>query len=544
MAGNGPTSGGAAAPPGRWSARLGWLTAIAVLAVATVNVAGIWAIAVGRRGVVEDSRRLFRVETEARATALDGLLAATRADLAFLAGSPALQRVEDDLASDDPALAAWRERAVEGALLIFLRGHPEVGRIVLRGADGRALVAAARRGGVPVVWLAAAAVPPELAALEPGPRRLTALFPVAAGPGDTARGARLVAAVDAADLPLAPRGAGETAARCTIASDAGSAARAASPEPLSAEAPLRADGWNGAGRWSLVCTGTGAVRLLEPLTARHRVTLVLNLVVMGLAVVLGSLAIVQMRRRLQVEAAAREGDRVRELERQLFHAERLATAGRLAAGIAHEINNPLEGMSNYLALARDSLRRGDTEAARRQVDGVREGLEAAAAIVRRVLAHADPSAPPREPIELDGVVRHAVDWVRSNGAFGRVAFVHEAGDGPHRVRGNATQLGQVFLNLVLNACEIQPDGGEVKVGVARGNGRVAVTVADRGPGVAATDRVRIFEPFYSTKRSTGLGLSVCWAIVQQHGGTLDVRDRPGGGAVFRVELPALEATDG
>ena len=191
-----------------------------------------------------------------------------------------------------------------------------------------------------------------------------------------------------------------------------------------------------------------------------------------------------------------------------------------------------------------SLDKNDVAAARRQVEGVREGLDSAAAIVRRVLAHADPSSPPQEPIEIEPIVGHAVEWVRSNREFERIEFVRELGHGPHTVRGNATQLGQVFLNLVLNACEIQPDGGEVKVGIVRGNGRVAVTVADRGPGVAATDRVRIFEPFYSTKRSTGLGLSVCWAIVRQHGGTLDVRDRPGGGAVFRVELPALEADDG
>jgi signal transduction histidine kinase len=108
------------------------------------------------------------------------------------------------------------------------------------------------------------------------------------------------------------------------------------------------------------------------------------------------------------------------------------------------------------------------------------------------------------------------------------------------VRGNATQLGQVFLNLVLNACEVQPDGGEVRVGVAREDGQIVVSVADRGPGVPEPDRVKIFEPFYSTKRSTGLGLSVCWSIVRQHGGSLDVRDRPGGGAVFRVSLPAPE----
>src|SRR5262249_61937728 len=99
--------------------------------------------------------------------------------------------------------------------------------------------------------------------------------------------------------------------------------------------------------------------LIEPLARRYRVTLALNLAVMGLALLLGSFAIQQARRRERLEARAREEGRVREVERQLFHSERLGTVGRLAAGMAHEINNPLEGMSEYLALARATPSRGE-----------------------------------------------------------------------------------------------------------------------------------------------------------------------------------------
>ena len=107
--------------------------------------------------------------------------------------------------------------------------------------------------------------------------------------------------------------------------------------------------------------------------------------------------------------------------------------------------------------------------------------------------------------------------------------------------GSQTLLGQVFLNLLLNACEAQPRGGEVRVKTFRDGRSAVVEIADRGPGVPADEAGRIFEPFYSTKNSTGLGLSICYSIVTDHGGTLLVSDRAGGGAVFTIRLPAEAA---
>ena len=104
--------------------------------------------------------------------------------------------------------------------------------------------------------------------------------------------------------------------------------------------------------------------------------------------------------------------------------------------------------------------------------------------------------------------------------------------------GSAVMLGQVVLNLVINACEAQPQGGEVRASAEREGDDVLVRIADRGPGVPEAERNRIFEPFFTTKQSTGLGLSVCHSIVAQHRGQLSVEGRPGGGAVFILRLPA------
>jgi signal transduction histidine kinase len=136
------------------------------------------------------------------------------------------------------------------------------------------------------------------------------------------------------------------------------------------------------------------------------------------------------------------------------------------------------------------------------------------------------------------LLRQTSEFVRSRPEFGAIRFEIRVPAGPILVRGAPALLGQVFLNLLVNAGEAQPAGGEILVEARGTPAGVVVEVADRGPGVAAEDAARIFEPFFSTKNSTGLGLSICYAIVGRHGGDLAVEPREGGGARFRIRLPA------
>jgi len=226
------------------------------------------------------------------------------------------------------------------------------------------------------------------------------------------------------------------------------------------------------------------------------------------------------------------------LEEMMVQSEKMLSVGGLAAGMAHEINNPLEGMSNYLSLARGDLARGDAPSALRRLDGAQEGLRRAGDIVRQVLQHADPASAPRTVVDLNAALRQAVEFVRSRPEFAAIRFEEDLSPSPLGVQASPALLGQVFLNLLLNACEAQPGGGEVRIATGRDDGRVVAEIADRGPGVPRENSARIFEPFYSTKESTGLGLSICYSIVTQHGGDLAVSDRPGGGALFRLRFPA------
>ena len=240
-------------------------------------------------------------------------------------------------------------------------------------------------------------------------------------------------------------------------------------------------------------------------------------------------------------AENRQQARLRELERRMLHSDRLARVGRMAAGVAHEVNNPLEGMSNYLTLLEEDLAAGEVEGARRLVPRVREGLERVAAVIRGMLALSAPGRGEKQPLDLRRPVEQAMSFVAAQRAYAAVTLRADLAEEPVTVEGNATTLGQLVLNLLLNAAQCQPDGGEVEIrcGVTAGN--AFVRVADRGPGFPAEASERLFEPFYSTRGSTGLGLAVCHSIALDHGGTLQAGNRADGGAEVVLELPLAAA---
>jgi signal transduction histidine kinase len=516
-----------------------WWTGLAVAAVVGVNGAGIWGIAVARRGALDAELRAFERDVGERASSLERRLIALRADLAFLGVSPAF--ASRDLDTEEQS--AWRGVA-QGAVLLFLRGHPEVTRVIVYDNGDAPVLHAGRRGGVPLLWTAPSPTGREGAAMAPGTPRL--LTRVARGAEDAAGASALEMEVG---LPeLFPQ---DSRSSCRLADATGRVVAGVSPvEPAGAKGGrvfatslVDAGNWSLPSPWKLECREVphaSALALAEPVAERYRTTLWLNLAVMGLALFLGGFAVQQSRRRERLEAAAREEARVRELERQLLHAERLTTVGRLAAGIAHEINNPLEGMANWLSLVRDALERHATEEAEEHLARVQEGVERVAGIVRQVLAQADPARAPHSVLDLNDVLRDTCAFVMSRGEFASIDYAFDLAEQPLLVNGNATMLGQVIINLILNACEAQPQGGEVHVRSRLEAGTVIAEVADRGPGVAAENRQRIFEPFYSTKTSTGLGLSTCHTIVREHGGELIADDGDSLGAVMRLRLPLAQ----
>jgi two-component system sensor histidine kinase DctS len=279
---------------------------------------------------------------------------------------------------------------------------------------------------------------------------------------------------------------------------------------------------------------------VEELAGRYRLALVVNGAIMTLTLLLGLVALGQVRRSALLEAAHRYQEERRDLERRLFHSERLSSLGRLAAGMAHEINNPLEGMANYLTLLSEDLAAGRVEDAPRLLARLRQGLDRVAGAVRQVLAFAAPGQAPRSPLDLAPLLTETVEFLRGNPAFRAVRLTVETPPGPVTLVGDRLTLGQLFLNLLLNACQAQLEGGEVMVRLSTGDQEAVIEIADRGPGLAPEVAARLFEPFVSTRGSSGLGLAVCHGIATSHGGSITAGGRSGGGTVFTVRLP-LEA---
>jgi signal transduction histidine kinase len=251
-----------------------------------------------------------------------------------------------------------------------------------------------------------------------------------------------------------------------------------------------------------------------------------------------------------------------DLERRRLHAtqaetERLAALGTLAAGVAHEINNPLAYVAANLAFVAGAIDAPDAKSAaqvREALAEAREGCERIRQIVRdlQLFSRAEDAGDDGELVDVRAVLDSSANVV-ANEVRARAKLVKEYAADVPAVSANATRLGQVFLNLILNAAQAVPEGEpdkhEVRL-VARAAGeQVIVEVRDTGQGIRPEVRARIFDPFFTTKPvgvGTGLGLSIAHRIVTALGGDLDVESEPGHGATFRVRLPAAprEASTG
>jgi signal transduction histidine kinase len=503
---------------------------VLLVAVNALAVAGIVAASRSARvAAVQD----LQLQTQAHARALEAVLSALRRELLFLVRSPPLNAL---VPAAQPATDDAARRLASAELLVFAESHPAVRAMALRDRHGAPLVLVGRAAQGPVL------LPPT--SDPPAPIAARSLFvtqiPVAGRARD--RGLLEVWVEPRALLDAVAPGLG---ARLEVRE---AAAWADPPQRgLAAHAQVRDALWSPPVAWTLVRReAEGRLAPVTELAARYRRTVLLNVGVMLLTLVLGLVAFRQARRGAALAAENRQQAKMRELERQMLHAERLASIGRLAAGVAHEVNNPLEGMSNYLSLLEEDLEAGEVERALGMVPRVREGLARVAGVTRQILAFSDPGRTAKEPLDLRRPLADTVEFVRRHPVFREVDLRLDLDPEPVAVRGSATTLGQLFLNLLLNAAQSQqgaPVRGAARVEIAcrAVGGRARVSVADRGSGLSREALDHLFEPFFSTRGSTGLGLAACHGIARDHDGSLRGSNRPGGGAEFVLELPLAVA---
>jgi two-component system NtrC family sensor kinase len=240
-----------------------------------------------------------------------------------------------------------------------------------------------------------------------------------------------------------------------------------------------------------------------------------------------------------------------ETQARLIQSEKMSALGRLAASIAHEINNPLQAIQGCLTLASEEMagqQRRDKLS--RYLTIVESEIERIAAIVQRMRDFYRPARRALEPTDLHGVLASVLELSSKQLQHGGVTVErHWVADLP-QVQANPDHLRQIFLNLVINALDAMPEGGTLRIATSldemHGEGdhlqqAVQVVFSDTGGGMSQEAQARLFEPFFTTKpHGTGLGLSIIYQIIQAHSGQIEVESQEGVGTTFTILLPVAQ----
>jgi signal transduction histidine kinase len=223
---------------------------------------------------------------------------------------------------------------------------------------------------------------------------------------------------------------------------------------------------------------------------------------------------------------------------RIQESERLAVVGQLAAGVAHELNNPLQGIVAYSHLLMERL--GDDDSHRSAVEKIVAQADRCITTVRALLDFSRPTAPRKQSSDLNALLGQCVDLVEAQAMFINVEFKQDLDPALPSVMVDPAQIQQVLVNLIVNAAEAMDGAGRITINSRLVDGEVVIEIADEGPGIDPEDLDRVFDPFFSTKEvghGTGLGLAISHGIVHEHQGQISVDSRPGAGATFAVRLP-------
>ncbi len=232
------------------------------------------------------------------------------------------------------------------------------------------------------------------------------------------------------------------------------------------------------------------------------------------------------------------------MQERLLQSEKMASVGQLVSGVAHELNNPLTGIVGFAQLL---LMRDLDERSRQQVETIQAEAERASKIVQNLLSFARRRKARKEPTDLNALVRRVVELRSYEHHLRNIEVSLDLAPDLPQTLVDPDQIQQVLLNLIINAEQAVKDRerGRIDIRTRVREGSIVLTVQDNGPGIAPEVLRRIFDPFFTTKQAgegTGLGLTISYGIVDDHGGRIHAESPPGKGAVFTVELPIVAGT--
>lgn len=244
-----------------------------------------------------------------------------------------------------------------------------------------------------------------------------------------------------------------------------------------------------------------------------------------------------------VERRQADDDKLR-LQDQLRHADRLATIGQLAAGVSHELNEPLGNILAFAQLAQKEA--GLPEQAAQDLEKIITTSLHAREIVKKLMLFARQTPPRKIPVNLNTIVEEGLYFLESRCSKNGVTIVRQLSDELPEITADPSQLNQVLVNLVVNAIQAMPTGGSLTITTRACDNHIVLGIEDNGIGMGEDVLKQIFIPFFTTKdinEGTGLGLPVVHGIINSHGGTIDVESTPGRGSRFEIQLPITEAKE-
>ncbi|MBS0247192.1 MAG: sensor histidine kinase [Proteobacteria bacterium] len=247
----------------------------------------------------------------------------------------------------------------------------------------------------------------------------------------------------------------------------------------------------------------------------------------------------------EIEDRRRAEDALKRAQDELVQASKLAALGQMSAALAHEINQPLAALKTTLASAKLLIRNGSTERAAATVATIDDLVARMSELTQHLRTFARKDFGETEPVDITVVAQRALALANARLGAEGVRTVIDMPAGGATVIGNATRLEQVLLNLLGNAADAVANERErtIAVSVVQDDGQVQISVADSGPGIAPQNLASVFDPFFTTKqvgKGLGLGLSISYAIIEDHGGRLRARNRADGGAEFSFNLPVAQ----
>lgn len=315
------------------------------------------------------------------------------------------------------------------------------------------------------------------------------------------------------------------------------------PSSLITATDIYATRWIDKGHWLLILKANIPDSLDYYLRLRNRIiliVLVISIISMAAATFI-SLILSRNFQKSDKEYGA--------LSLQFVQVEKMATVGRLAAGIAHEINNPLQMITNQAGWIGELLPDEDPTLIKnlgeyqKAVEQIKHHVRRAGTITHRLLGFSRKMSSQQEKVQINDLIEETVSFVEREAGYNNIAIVRNLAKNLPVTMIDGPQLQQVFLNLINNAIDAVGQGGKIELSSkVRDDGKLVIEFADSGPGIKPENIKQIFDPFFTTKdpgKGTGLGLYISYDIIQKLGGSITVENRKSGGAIFTIVLPVI-----